>query len=752
MQALTPTRNTLSLAIALALLAAVPAMADDATQTKGGDAKVTGPNLDAIVVTGTSERTTVMKSSVSLSVIDDEQIARSGATNAAELLRSIPGIRAESSGGEGNANVTVRGVPISAGGGRYVQFQEDGLPVMLFGDMNFGTADEFLRVDGNVDHVEVVRGGSASTLASDAPGGIINFVSKTGEEKGGAVGFTTGVNFRENRYDFDYGSRIGDSTRFHFGGFFRDGDGIRNPGYQAESGGQIKGNLTEEFSSGYVRLNVKLLNDHTPTYLPSPVGISGGSLVALPGLDPRTVSQLGPNLANDTTIDSNGHAVTTSTRSGLHTEANSLGGEAHFDLGNGFIIDDKLRETDASGRFIGMFVPPPSAAQVAAQSYPGVLFNTSLNDLGSTFNDLRLSKKLEVADVKANVTGGLFMGNQNIAETWDWNTYQLSLANRNPTAVQTGTGATTFGGCCVRDWNTRYTNTSPYLNLTAEQGALTVDGSVRRDRQHAQGYQHITDGLGNGLNFNKDAGKIDYSLSRTSYSVGGNYQLDKDLALFARTSRGYSFFADRLLYGTPLDGSAPINVGEVHQHELGVKYRQGAFSVFLTGFIAQTSESNYEVTTQTSTQNTYDARGVEVEAGYRMGDFHINGGATFTDAQITGALDPTVIGHTPRRQAKYIFQVSPGYSVGPFDLGAQVYGTGDSYTQDDNLYKMPAYVSVNAFVYYQFDEHTRFALTANNLFNTIGFTEAEGVGAGSTVTSARSIDGRTVRASVRYTF
>lgn len=51
---------------------------------------------------------------------------------------------------------------------------------MLFGDISFGTADQFLRVDGQCGSLEVIRGGSASTLASNSPGGIINFISKTG--------------------------------------------------------------------------------------------------------------------------------------------------------------------------------------------------------------------------------------------------------------------------------------------------------------------------------------------------------------------------------------------------------------------------------------------------------------------------------------------------------------------------------------------------------------------------------------------
>ncbi len=87
-----------------------------------------GLKLDEIVVTATPEARSKMKQSLSVSSIDAEQISNSGATTSAEILRSIPGIRSEA-GAENNSNVTVRGVPISAGGARYVQFQEDGLPV-----------------------------------------------------------------------------------------------------------------------------------------------------------------------------------------------------------------------------------------------------------------------------------------------------------------------------------------------------------------------------------------------------------------------------------------------------------------------------------------------------------------------------------------------------------------------------------------------------------------------------------------------
>jgi outer membrane receptor for Fe3+-dicitrate len=111
-------------------------------------------------------------------------VQNSTATSAVEVLRAVPGLRAESSGGEGNANLGVRGLPMSDGGGRYVQLQEDGLPVLLVGDVSFATADEFVRADFTLDSIDVVRGGSASTLSTNSPGAIVNFIHKNRRSSG----------------------------------------------------------------------------------------------------------------------------------------------------------------------------------------------------------------------------------------------------------------------------------------------------------------------------------------------------------------------------------------------------------------------------------------------------------------------------------------------------------------------------------------------------------------------------------------
>ena len=250
--------------------------ADAAKEAPAAATSGDGLKLERIVVTGTAVSRSKMQQSVSVSDLDSEQLGNLVVNSASEALRSIPGLRSESSGGESNANVGVRGIPISAGGARYLQFQEDGMPVLMFGDIAFGTPDTWLRVDGGVDTLQVVRGGSASTLTTGSPGGIINFISKTGKEPGGFLSLTKGLDFSQTRTEFGYGGKLAEKTRFYVGGYYRVGDGGRPGADGTEDGGQIRMNLTHDFKGGFVRFSFKHLDDNTPTFMPTPVRFVDG--------------------------------------------------------------------------------------------------------------------------------------------------------------------------------------------------------------------------------------------------------------------------------------------------------------------------------------------------------------------------------------------------------------------------------------------------------------------------------------------
>ncbi len=717
-----------------------------------------GLNLDEIVITASPIARSKMKSSDSISTIGEEALARSGATNAAELLRTVPGIRAESSGGEGNANITVRGAPVSAGGGRYVQFQEDGLPVLLFGDVSFGTPDQFLRTDYTTERVEVVRGGGASTLVSNAPGGVINFISKSGKAPDNAIGVTMGLGSRLNRYDFNYGGRIAQDMYFNLGGFVRQGEGgPHKTGFNAEDGGQFKASLTKELGAdSYVRVNFKHLDDKTPSYMPVPVTVTNGTINTIKGIDPRTAFFINPTLTRDNTIDRNGSLVSTNPADGLHVLSDSIGLEARIKLGDGWTLDEKFRKSANSGRFVALF-PADNGNNGTAKTFTGTMFNTSIDNMDNMFNDIKLSKGFDVDGGKAVLTGGVFSGSQNLGQTWFWNQYNIGMTGQNATiSGPVASGWSTWGGCCARTYDVRYVTTAPYAAVNWENGPLSLEASVRQNELTATG-QTISGTLpANASATSLSAGSwnaasldlVNYKINKTAYTVGSNYTLSKDTSLYARVSDGVNFSGDRLLYGAAgsLNGK-PTAFNQLKQQEFGVKHRQGDLSVFGTVFFAQTKESNYEATTQKFTANDYDAKGVELELGYKMGDFRINSGLTFTNASITASLDKSEVGKTPRRQADVVYALTPSYRHGALELGASMIGSTKSYGDNTNTITMPGYTVTNLFASYQLTEQLSASVSVNNAFDTLAYTEIEGDGH-----AARALAGRSTRVTLKYSF
>ncbi len=94
-----------------------------------------------------------------------------------------------------------------------------------------------------------------------------------------------------------------------------------------------------------------------------------------------------------------------------------------------------------------------------------------------------------------------------------------------------------------------------------------------------------------------------------------------------------------------------------------------------------------------------------------------------------------------------IYQIAPTYSFGDATVGASLIGTGKSWGDDAHTIVLPSYQVVNAFVNYRVTEKATLSLSANNLFNKIGYTEVEGDGH-----AARSITGRAAKVSLSYAF
>lgn len=724
-------------AVALAVAALVSPMAAMAQNAADDSLK-----LDKVIITASPEGRTKMKQSQSVSTVDAEQILQSPPNSAAELLRQVPGVRAEASSGDGNANITVRGVPISAGGSRYVQIQEDGLPVLLFGDFDFVTADMFTRVDYGTQGLEVVRGGGASTLASSSPGGVINFRSKTGDVKSRTIGFSLGSN-STLRTDFEMGDSINERTRFHVSGYVRNGEGPRDTGgVKMEKGFQLRGNLTRDLGGGdFVRINAKFLDDQSPTLLTVPIVRTGTTIAAAPGIDPRTFTPHRPGLFD---IKNFGFydGGTYNPNEGLKVKSLALGTELQLSLGNGWRLNNNFRFAQNSGMFLGYM--PHTDITAPYKAYTSILLGAKLNDLNAIFNDLKLSKSYALAQgAKLNTTAGLFLGSQRY--NTDWEIAPVSQQVNGPQLVNDYGKANAQNWRYQRSVNMTFNQLAPYLALGYEAGPLNIDASVRVDGHKANG--SMADG--------PTANSMNYKSSHTSFSLGANYSVSKDMAVFGRVSSGAAFWSDRVTSkmsaacGAVCLMNKDIPVNTVKQYEFGTKYRSGKFNAAATYFIAKTDESNYDLTTGKSSANTYDAKGVELEASYSAGIFRMNGGLTLTDANVTASSDKAYVGKSPNRQAKLTYQLSPSIKLGKLNAGAQIIATGSSRDAQGTTYEvvLPGYSYVNLYANYDVMQNLNLGLAINNAFNKIGFTEMN-----NERNAARSINGRTFKLMARYSF
>lgn len=227
--------------------------------------------LDEVIVSGTFNPATKLESSTAITTLDSEYITNRIPRGSADLLRAVPGMQVISNYGEMGADVTVRGLPKTENSSfRYISLQEDGLPAFEPPGLLFAFPDAYVRQDETIARVEAVRGGTAPIFSSNTPGGIINFISKTGgPELGGLVKSTVGTQGMA-RLDMNVGGPLMDQWRFNIGGYYRHDEGVRNPGYPVNRGGQLKLNLTRYLDNGYIRFYGKYLNEKNVWFMGIP--------------------------------------------------------------------------------------------------------------------------------------------------------------------------------------------------------------------------------------------------------------------------------------------------------------------------------------------------------------------------------------------------------------------------------------------------------------------------------------------------
>lgn len=249
-----------------------------------------------IVVTGRAVDAPLAETELSYAVtrIDAATLARKGPQSTAELFTQIPGFWVESTGGEASNNVRSRGIPTD--GYSSVALLEDGLPIQYDGGLGYLNTDQVYRADATVERVEAVRGGPSAVFMPNAPGGSVNFLTRTGLRNPGYRLSATLGSFGYQRIDGFAGARIAPHLGVSLGGFYRYDHGLRDPGFPADRGGQVRAGIDYDDGQSRLSFNVKRLDDRVILYLPVPLQFDArGDVHGIPGFDPLSDTLAGPD-------------------------------------------------------------------------------------------------------------------------------------------------------------------------------------------------------------------------------------------------------------------------------------------------------------------------------------------------------------------------------------------------------------------------------------------------------------------------
>ncbi len=257
--------------------------------------------LAELIVTGAhaGEVTRKAETAYAVTVISQSRLGSMDASALAGVVALTPGYWVESSGGEASNNIRARGVPLD--GYSSVAVLEDGLPVQHDAGVGFLNPDQLFRPSMGLERIEVLRGGPAAVLASQAPGGLINAINRTAPEAPEAqIRFQT-ANFGGFRVEGFAGGPLRDSGQLDSGltlnGFWREDEGVRGTGFAANRGGAGRLAYSDQWGGVDVELALKRVDDRVAFFLPIPLRQGpGGRIQSIENFDARRGTLLGSDL------------------------------------------------------------------------------------------------------------------------------------------------------------------------------------------------------------------------------------------------------------------------------------------------------------------------------------------------------------------------------------------------------------------------------------------------------------------------
>lgn len=589
--------------------------------------------LEEVIVTGTSKARAAMDTPLAVSALGEEKLQKIGASSQADILNTIPTIKADAGGGEVASNVFVRGLP-SGGQYQFTPLMYDGIPVMNTFGLNSSAFDVYYRNDMGIERLEFVRGGVSNLFGPGSVAGMINYLSKTGGPEKEGVAQVEVANKGRVRTDLAMSGPISENTFYAFSGYYRFDEGPIKTDLDTK-GFQLRGNVKHRFAddSGQVTFYGQYIDDQVQFYLPVP--LDGSSRNRINGTDGDKVYSVQHGRTEGLGYNTPAGAFTSDIEDGVHTKGGQIAVAFEKEFADGWAVNGKAKYSDYKHKF-GLWsdgdtisnVPETLAGYIATRR-TAARFGTDIASYAFTYADngqavaantivfanrftdrdrpmedmsleLNVTKTLEIGGVEHNFTFGGFYSD---TEAKDINITTIYLAEfANTPRLISLTTTTSTGATTIRSRNGLLDAGVGYLNrdISAKKSALyfadqmetekfifDIGGRIEKiegDYKSERAANVVTDTTANVAlpirEVNWGTGVYTTAKPETdewALAAGALYKLTPDLNLYANASRGYFFPEMRSLTFNAAFQPARYTAEIIKQAEAGVKYSSGPF-------------------------------------------------------------------------------------------------------------------------------------------------------------------------------
>jgi outer membrane receptor protein involved in Fe transport len=616
---------------AATLMAAGSAAAQTAAPSGAGDSTV-----EAVIVTGTSVARNALSTPMQATSIGSDQLARLNANSAADILATVPMLKAEGGGGEVASNIFVAGLP-SGGQYQFTPLEFNGIPVIGSIGLNSSAPDIYYRPDLGVDHLEFVHGGVSNLFGGGSVGGLINYIDRTGtDDTRGQAKLEVGELGRV-RADFASAGPINKDAGLYyaFSGFYRYDDGPLKSGMPSD-GYQVRGNIKKEFDGGFVTIFAQYIDDKAQFFADYP--LTGSDKKRPNGNDGKTIyTTMTSALENISYLTPDGEYHTL-VGDGAMTRGGQVGLQFQKDLGDGWAVNGRANVGSYKTSF-ALFaggdnvqnLPTTQAAFLQAYGYNpaqytgaftyannGAAVPTSnllwadrvidrLRPLKTASVELNLTKELQLGSWDHHFTLGGFAARAEASDINYGYSFLGDFANApqliNLTVTNNATGAKTIvSRQGLLDAGLQYTNNwaeaKRYAVYAADQISAgrwqfdiggrveTLDGRVRREGSKSfttDTTPGLSPLLANVLWGNNQF--LDGSVSTTGWALAGSvlYRLTDSMSVFVNASRGF-FMPQLNTVQINANGVQTYRPEVIKQVEAGFKYASGPLSGSASAF------------------------------------------------------------------------------------------------------------------------------------------------------------------------